>query len=108
VHREVVNLHPEIKLLRALEGGRLSVRRRNAGANLGGTDDEVSGTDVFGGYRFHVIGEDERRSREAVVRKIGDQDSLAPGSNAIAVDVFHHNVETIAARAERNRFPVNL
>ena len=55
-----VDLHPERDFLVALKRNRPSIATWQARANVGISDHEVSGPDVFRRNRFHSIGHDQR------------------------------------------------
>ena len=108
VHTEIVNLHPEVQLLVALEHHRLTIAGGNPGADFGRANHKASRAHVLGRHRLHQIGHDQRRSLQPVIREIGNLHTLAPGSHPVPVHIFYHDIHAIAPGAQWNRLPVNL
>src|SRR5207248_6931192 len=106
-HAETVNLHPEIQLLAALEHDGLAVGWRYTWPHLRGPDHKVPCTDVLGCDRFHLVGNDQGRIRETIIREVWNHYTLAPGANPIPVDVFHDDIKAISSGTQWQRLPVH-
>ena len=108
IHREIINLHPEVHLLATFEYCRLPVRRSHARAYFCRTDYEHSRADAVGRDRLHVIGYDQRRTRQLVIIECRNNNPAAPRTHAVAVHVLHDNVQFVASRSQRHCFPINF
>src|SRR5271165_5734266 len=74
--------------------------------NLGFADDKAARADVLGRDLFHLVGKNERRRSQFVVRKLRHQDAARPRTDTVPVDVLHHQIDAIASGTQRDGLPV--
>src|ERR1700730_9031353 len=101
VHAKIVNLHPEIHFLIALEYDWLTIRGSYPRPHLGIADHKHSRANFFRRNRRHDVSYDQRGRCQAVVLKAGYGQSAAPQSRAITVDILHRDIDAIQAWPQR-------
>src|SRR3974377_295800 len=101
INSEVIDLHLEVHLLVTFKADWLAVGGGYPGPNLHRPDYEVAGSNVLGGNRLHLVGQNQRGRHEALIPEIRYLQALAPGSLAVAVNVLHDYIEAVVAGPER-------
>src|SRR5262249_28330205 len=96
IHSQVVNLHPEIQPLAALERSRLAIDIE-PGTHFRRANHEVTCAYILGSNLFHLIGQDKAGVHKLVIAESRNHQAGFPGSYTVTLHILTNDVDAITA-----------